>query len=1516
MNIRTLQQNAAVLRCGYFGQRGIALLMVIMTLSALLLIGVPFFMSMTGFSKTGDSARFSEITQAGSYGAVQWAADSLAAADELKNDEPVTDYGALLDRNGLPALLRDRKPLHSGARVQDETGRIDVNSLTLRLARNLMDPDGSTQADDKIVMWPIRPEGNQGWGSAERNSYRPFLTVSSIREISNIVDLYIPVPPPIPPPPPPPGWLDTDIYMNIRDCLRVDYERIRSGRWFKASCFAQGSGINSKTVKAVFSPVLNRWTLVYIRDESSGAYEYNFCTSVSSPDSNNLTTVRLQFGLRQSYEAGTSYIAVPERVPVNINTASYKTLKAVLRGISGNIAGSVTVSEEDAETVAAAIVSERRDQPFTPDLFMEYDIASVIDSASPDHAKAALIKAHAFNPYDSRITLSTVGFRFASERIFRISGMSAAVNPNVLLTEYRGTEQAVVNIFTGKAEGSDTVWITSSQYEMLRDSMFRRAGLITGPNPLQASDFGTVPIADFSTKEGIDDFEENDTGYVMPAPLSLHRKSGYNEHTSFVLHADSGTKSTILNGDTGTAGDKTNSGDAAVYDAGSPDAAKSDLTPEGIALGTDEGQEDFLEYTVTDGKITRDTRFVNPVYDSIVYEGFSFECWFKPPEWNDTHYFFDICRTADEEPDQQKRDFQNRVSLLYGQDDFVIRIQDTSIKQQFAELRQKASFAPGKWYHIKAVVRGGAETVSGQVSTEYKAALFVDGKACWKGSSGNMSYPKLGPGADLKDSITAAEETIKVEADDGADLDSIFPASGGVVQIGRERIEYGERNGINLKDCIRGSRGTDAVEHSAGSRVLVFGYSCRLVDVPLMTGGGLLLDRLYNAPNMPRVTVAYKDEDTDGNADFSFSEGDVSIEVPADYILDDEHFPERGYLEIRSGGNNAIVYFTRAGNTLTLVWDDITTDDEDTLNLTFPEGTAAIDFYVISIQADTNENYPDANEFDGDRGYIQIDDEWFQYGRENECESGKQSHGNEDYFVGPVSMRNSAGMGGDPADHDPGAGEIKVIPVFRVDNSNQAPLASKQYAFEYNVKDRVTIVDVNDTDASIEDRKEQMAINCSGRDGGFRNWVAFTDNVLNEYTIGPGTRILKFPSGEMPALLSETIVVGNSRIKGSPFEGEMDEILINRQSFRTAYVYAADPASDITEAEDVETSDRFIEIRKDMCAGLNLKKTGFLRMNSEVFAFVYDSDVTGPPDRYRLKLIKRGCLGTEQTVHRQYDTVMILEGIPCTTVKMCGGEAVTLNSSWIPVESMQDFPPFGFVRINDEIIGYTYKDKDTSGFGIDCFWMEKGIDGSDTVGVWRGRFGTDPAAHAENALVTWFPARYPDMTPLRFKGGSVTHRWDPAGGIYFRKVLTRDNTVFGLEGAGDDLIVKAFVPDENGNPRPLPANIRLRILAGAGRNVDWTEDPSGHTDFTDDLQEFIIVPGQGGGSAVSFDMGARRTDRLEIRVYFEYLPGVWDPGSDSNISDPDLLNWKVSPVIQEIKLKVTGRNAVYETVRD
>jgi len=1533
-------------------RRGIALLMVIMTLSALLLIGVPFFISMIGFTRTGDASTRSEITETGSYGSVQWAIDSLALSDEIINNEPAIHYGRtggadpILDPDDLPAELKDRNPLHSGVRVQDETGRIDVNSLTLQLASNLVHSGIHSQASYKMVLWPVRPEGNQVWVSedstpeAPREAYRPFRAVSGIREIANVLNIDKE---PVPQDPPDDiGYLSRDSYLNIRDCLRIDYERIKTGRWFKAGVLVKDSVVNDTIINMGFSPVVSTGTLIYIRDRETGDREYNFCRSVScsvSDAQKNRMKLSLLFGLRHNYSEGAAYISIPERIPVNINTASYKVLKAVLWGIQGTIKGSaVTIAAEDAEAVAADIVSRREGAPFGPDRFMEYDIASVIDSATPAHNKAALIKLHAFNPYDRRLAVSTVGFLFASDRTFRISGISSVVNPHAGLQTFRNIRETVVSIYPG-VQGSEAVWGSSTQYELLQDRMFRGGGLLTGPNPLQTSDYGTVPLGDLGTKNGIQDFEDSDTGaasYVTLAPLKLYWNTGCNEKTSFVLHTDSGTKSTILDGDKGlglySTGAQDNRGTAAVYDAGSADAAKNDLTPEGIALGTDDGEEDFLEYEMHDGDDGSDCKLRrDPAFDDIVYEGFSFECWLKPGTWDDAdrYYLFDTRHVNNQE-------FRNRVSFLYDrtldEPGLVLRLADTSIKQGKAgspyplnvtELRQKASFTPGLWYHVKAIVRGGGRLGSGACSTDNKIAILVDGKPCWKVDPAHADdetcRPKLFPGADLRQDISDASTVVQLDNTD------TLPVRG-VVQIGAECIEYRSKGAQTLNQCIRGCRGTVASNHTEGDRAVLFGYTCDIVAVNVMKGEGLLQDTIKSGTEMPEVTVPTTDNPPDGVADWWFDTTFSSITLPpGSYSFDD--FPDKGFLKVESGTSNAIVYYLKTGSKTiaSLNWSLIQTTEEQAGTVVFPPDKKAgpdIVFRVISICVSDNTEYPAATEFDNSpkRGYIQIGDEWFEYGRD-ECQSGTFTHnpgtGDEYYFIGDDSMRSVPGMGDIAQEHNP---DDKVIPVFRVDNANNGPMLSNDGS-DYP-RDVVTIIDIQDgSDPPQENAKEQMRINRSGIDSGSRHWIAFDDFTEREYQYDEeGTRIVKFPSGEMPVALAETAVIGNSRHGTDPLEAEVDEICINRSGYRTARIINIDGTGEINNTETIDGSNtRYIEITRTWTSanqdkGDDFRNSGFIRINCETFAYIFDSALTGP-ERYKLKLIRRGCFNSRQAVHRVSDTVFILEGIPCTTV-VHPVEDLNADRPRIFVRSTEGFPPSGFIRIDNEIIGYTFKGDMT---GWQYFGMEKEPDPTNPVGFWRGRYGTDPAAHGEDALVTLFSARYPDRTPLRFEGGSVTHRWDPAHGIFFRKVITRDSTVFGIAGEDGDLSVKASLLDGSGNRQPLPSGVRVRILVGAGRNIDWTQDPSGTSaDFDPGLQKFEIGEGEGGVSAVSFDLGARRTDRLEMRVFFEYLSGAWQSAKDGAICDPSgegIFSWKMCPVIEEITLKVKGRSAVYETLR-
>lgn len=98
----------------------------------------------------------------------------------------------------------------------------------------------------------------------------------------------------------------------------------------------------------------------------------------------------------------------------------------------------------------------------------------------------------------------------------------------------------------------------------------------------------------------------------------------------------------------------------------------------------------------------------------------------------------------------------------------------------------------------------------------------------------------------LGGSILADGDEVSVESTDG------FPIRG-AIRIGTEIIEYDSRSESSFRDCVRGARGTQANEWPAGTPVHILGYSLPLkTDVMV---GGRTLDEAMRKWTAVRVTT-------------------------------------------------------------------------------------------------------------------------------------------------------------------------------------------------------------------------------------------------------------------------------------------------------------------------------------------------------------------------------------------------------------------------------------------------------------------------------------------------------------------------------------------------------------------------------------------------------------------------------------------------------------------------------------
>jgi hypothetical protein len=508
--------------------------------------------------------------------------------------------------------------------------------------------------------------------------------------------------------------------------------------------------------------------------------------------------------------------------------------------------------------------------------------------------------------------------------------------------------------------------------------------------------------------------------------------------------------------------------------------------------------------------------------------------------------------------------------------------------------------------------------------------------------------------------------------------------SQGVVRIGDEAIEYENISGNTLvvrekykgferEKWARGARGTTAREHRSGALVTPYGYSDPLTS------------RVFKATEL---AYEFAQESLYTKLTSPLSDKDKEIKVKST-----SKFQEKGFLllaEVEKGKvktKEIIKYSVLSGTR----FRNCERAQLDTKEKSFPE-----DSYVfpISMMVKNNQDYDDS-------GMVQLDNEWISYDKKVDdiflvftlpdgeiVDCQKTNKFNPPYrgVKETMSMRHAYG--------------VKVIPVFRT----QLGWAGRF--------DEVTIINANDPR-----QKEEKIVNWSS--GGY---VAFSSDVSQEYKPGSGTRILKFPSGELPSTL-QPFLWGSSILPGtwSPFW--LDEVHLTQAGSRMN--------SSLQNSLDNQSTDMDVNISLSTDGGI-------IKLGDEYISYYEVSD----------KLVaKRGFSNTSVGVYSAGTPVFPIFFIPVSSLT----RPITAHSPSIFLKDHSDFPSEGYIRCGNELMGYTQKGSGDLGQFLTMPVNRNG------EGLLRGAFGTEIASHVSADIVYSFPTRYWDRTLWGYDGTEAAY---------------------------------------------------------------------------------------------------------------------------------------------------------------
>jgi len=1148
-------------------------------------------------------------------------------------------------------------------------------------------------------------------------------------------------------------------------------------------------------------------------------------------------------------EGRTLSVKTRGRHPVNVNTASDEVLRLLV--VNLQLAGSqgyVTAPE------AEALIERMRREPVRShrDL-LERILIPAVDEGSISEEDLTAVYLNALNANDARLAFATAPFAYKSLNVLSVEA-TAIVNSAAGVELDRQTVREVVHVSPGEIE----TWTVDTQEEFEDQIAASRSArsLVTYPNNAARFDprndppsryaqsryAGIFPSAYRETAQG------EDEGDVRLRPTRTARRANV-EHFDAELTHDG----LVLEG--------------GVYEAPMIRALETDL---GMAAGY--------------------VRF-----------------WFQLPDGGSDVTLFDAGASVD----------RNRVHLFYDPGDAALKLHlydaslpDTSIPGPSAsEASHPMTLEPETWYHVTAAWRG---TKPGDLT------LFVDGIHRSEHRFRTRLTSSLAAGS------TAS--TISVEDAEG------FPPRGALL-LGDEVLEYESRSDSSftlyqdpVTGRMRGMRGTAIRDHEAGETVELLGYTDALhsdirtggatlgsplgfFDVGILaTDGSSMLDPCRGGGGGgggpgggPPPIPAVRSEGTTFNL--------IQPPLSPNGARFMDAFQDEGYaLVIGNASGPEFVQYQKAGATTLTVQRGVTTPWTAARPLpaqTHPATQHCTTVVIpISIQASGTLGltaYMDpATEFDRTTvrqdERIQIGREWIRYDSieagfflrdrgipnlRSVVESFASSGWQTDITTEIRNRLDFRAMNGtEELDH---AGGEEIRPCFRVVHPGPGR------------DDVVTILGPGGA-------PEQATITHAARVGAIafaaldRNVARVHESMVEPILLGAGqnqnpwdqirlmdtrtlSRVLKFPSGELPTSVPETLGFGASIEGGGAANLILDEVEVNRMR-EVPYLVELDgrtnPIGPNERDVPIFRRDGLVGHGTGNASGIQLWPTveprftefpedgGIAWAGDELFAY-REVDDPGPnaDQPYLLRDCVRGIFGTEPGTLREGERVYLLSFLPVT--RLASGASET--SFEFAIEDGSDLSPqgvFGLIGEGyelDELIGYTGRTRTLLYMPARRRAEDEGGPGE---GLFRGRYGTDAFAYSARDLVLEMPFRYWDRAAPESDDPELAYlqlsRSVP--GAYFVSI------------DWDEHLPRSFVDVE--------------LLVRIDERVPWNAVPLGRENGLFRFENPEEVEGE---NAIGM-----HGDLCEIRVFFEYRPGAFEPTGRAQA-------WKDTPWLQSIDVR-------------
>ena len=394
--------------------------------------------------------------------------------------------------------------------------------------------------------------------------------------------------------------------------------------------------------------------------------------------------------------------------------------------------------------------------------------------------------------------------------------------------------------------------------------------------------------------------------------------------------------------------------------------------------------------------------------------------------------------------------------------------------------------------------------------------------------------------------------------------------------------------------------------------------------------------------------------------------------------------------------------------------------------------------------------------------------------------------------------------------------------------------------------------------------------------------VGFKDEVQNLFQGPPqGTviqdsrfydRIVKFPSGELPAAFCPEPTIGGGANNEQPVQGIVDEVEVVGH-------FAADLILDEIMDENAQefVVDRYFTYNSTgrvWGGGADLANAypqggGLVQVDDEIMAYSAVAD-----GRFTVAQNGRGLLNTEPRGHDRGARVKFLTHRPAAI--LTGG--VGANESVITVQDLAPFPIAGTLLMGQELLHYTWTRSNINTFEMPN-WYPPNEDGtvetssSAARGLFRGRYGTIAQGASSGQVVISWPFRYWDRY--------AEFCDDPE--LAYSQLTTNEAPV--------------FFRDLRWRQETQDARVQLVCRVRTDSLVPWTADPTNRTGFW----EFQGSPADGAAHKIG-----RQASRLEVRFQTIYQPGCVDLAAFT------AHGWKTSARVEDVRVQYEGQGRIFD----